>query len=54
MERHKLPNGLEVFHINPGETRFLYAEIFEAGVYGRQGIALPTQRAYSMSARTSG
>jgi 31-O-methyltransferase len=41
MERHKLPNGLEVFHINPGETRFLYAEIFEAGVYGRHGIALP-------------
>lgn len=40
---HKLPNGLSIFHVNGGETRFLYDEIFRDRLYARHGLldALP-------------
>jgi amino acid adenylation domain-containing protein/FkbM family methyltransferase len=38
--RHELPNGLEIAHINPGETAFLYEEIHEKRAYLRHGIRL--------------
>jgi amino acid adenylation domain-containing protein/FkbM family methyltransferase len=38
---HELPNGLTVFHLNPGETDYLYRGIFEEREYFRHGIALP-------------
>ncbi|WP_394836374.1 FkbM family methyltransferase [Pendulispora rubella] len=36
----KLPNGIEVFHLNAGETSFLYEEIFTRHAYCRHGITL--------------
>src|SRR4029079_3076700 len=39
--RYDLPNGMPVSHQNPGETDFLYQEIFEQRCYLRHGITLP-------------
>lgn len=36
----RLPNGLELFHLNAGETRALYQEIFEDRCYLQHGIRL--------------
>ncbi|MFB7918552.1 amino acid adenylation domain-containing protein [Streptomyces sp. NPDC056061] len=36
-----LPNGLRVVDLNPRETDFLYAEIFDAEVYRQHGITVP-------------
>jgi amino acid adenylation domain-containing protein/FkbM family methyltransferase len=35
---YELPNGMTVLHLNRGETRFLYQEIFEQESYLRHGI----------------
>ncbi|HSS49446.1 MAG TPA: FkbM family methyltransferase, partial [Thermoanaerobaculia bacterium] len=35
-----LPNGMTVAHLNEGETRFLFREIFEERTYLRHGIQL--------------
>ena len=40
MELGTLQNGLRLFYLNWGETRFLYDEIFEANSYLRHGIEL--------------
>jgi amino acid adenylation domain-containing protein/FkbM family methyltransferase len=37
---HRLPNGMEVLHHSPGETDFVYQEIFEEQNYLRHGIEL--------------
>ncbi len=37
---YQLPNGLLISHINPGETDFMYKEIFTDKVYLRHGITL--------------
>lgn len=37
---HVLPNGLEIAHLNPYETDYLYREIFEDECYLRHGIVL--------------
>ncbi|MFP5284360.1 MAG: FkbM family methyltransferase, partial [Thermoanaerobaculia bacterium] len=37
---HELPDGTVVAHRNPGETDFLFREIFEEGEYFRHGIGL--------------
>jgi FkbM family methyltransferase len=36
-----LPNGAEIFEINPHETRFLYDEIFVQNVYASYDLAVP-------------
>ncbi len=36
-----LPNGQLVAHLNEGETRFLYQEIFEQRTYLKHGIQIP-------------
>jgi amino acid adenylation domain-containing protein/FkbM family methyltransferase len=36
-----LPNGMAVAHLNEGETRFLYREIFGERIYLRHGISIP-------------
>jgi FkbM family methyltransferase len=36
----KLPNGLEVVHLNRGETLFLYDDVFVAGTYLSHGLSL--------------
>ncbi|HVR99975.1 MAG TPA: amino acid adenylation domain-containing protein [Thermoanaerobaculia bacterium] len=36
----RLPNGLEVFHLNKNETLHLYRQIFEDRIYLRHGIEL--------------
>jgi amino acid adenylation domain-containing protein/FkbM family methyltransferase len=36
-----LPNGMTVFHLNRGETQFLYEEIFERRGYVQHGIVVP-------------
>jgi FkbH-like protein/FkbM family methyltransferase len=41
LERHSLPNGIEVAHLNRYETDYLYKEIFEDHCYLRHGIRLP-------------
>jgi FkbH-like protein/FkbM family methyltransferase len=41
LERHILPNGLEVAHLNRHETEYVYKEIFEDQCYLRHGIHLP-------------
>ncbi|GBF75723.1 hypothetical protein PA598K_04151 [Paenibacillus sp. 598K] len=38
--KKRLPNGLEVYQNNEGETSFLYDEIFRKEMYFRHGIAL--------------
>lgn len=37
---YRLPNGLEVYHLNRGETDWLYSEIFEDKAYERHGLRL--------------
>ncbi len=39
-KRHTLPNGMEIIHLNPGETDFLYQEIFEDNGYLKHGLAV--------------
>jgi amino acid adenylation domain-containing protein/FkbM family methyltransferase len=38
--RYRLPNGMNVIHINRGETNFLYKEIFTEQSYLKHGIKL--------------
>ncbi|MCP4024381.1 MAG: FkbM family methyltransferase [Desulfobacteraceae bacterium] len=40
-KRFVLPNGMEIAHLNPYETRYLYDEIFVKKTYLKQGICLP-------------
>ena len=40
MDKHRLRNGLEVFHLNRAETDFLYDEVFVSGSYLSHGISL--------------
>ena len=40
MEYVRLPNGLEIAHLNRGETDFLYREIFERESYFQHGITI--------------
>ncbi|WP_437681742.1 amino acid adenylation domain-containing protein [Sorangium sp. So ce131] len=40
-ERHRLPNGLAVYHQNRNETDYLYDEIFNKKTYSFYGIHLP-------------
>jgi FkbH-like protein/FkbM family methyltransferase len=40
LERTRLPNGLQVAHLNAHETGYLYEEIFEDQCYLRHGIVL--------------
>ncbi len=40
LERHILPNGMEVAHLNRHETEYVYKEIFEDRCYLRHGIRL--------------
>ena len=37
---YRLPDGWPLFHLNPGETDFLYQEIFELRSYLRHGVTL--------------
>ncbi|HVG06172.1 MAG TPA: amino acid adenylation domain-containing protein [Thermoanaerobaculia bacterium] len=37
---HELPDGTVLAHRNPGETDFLFREIFEEGEYFRHGVSL--------------
>ncbi len=37
---YRLPNGLDVFHLNKNETLHLYRQIFEDQIYLRHGIEL--------------
>jgi len=39
-QRHTLPNGLEIVHLNPYETEYLYREIFSEQRYLKHGITL--------------
>lgn len=39
----ELPNGMPVFHLNRGETEYLYRELFEDEVYLRHGVGLPSR-----------
>ena len=41
LERHTLPNGLELAHLNRHETEYVYQEIFGDRCYLRHGIRLP-------------
>jgi FkbH-like protein/FkbM family methyltransferase len=41
LERHTLPNGLEIAHLNRHETEYVYQEIFADRCYLRHGIRLP-------------
>ncbi|MEP7271062.1 MAG: FkbM family methyltransferase, partial [Acidobacteriota bacterium] len=38
--RYRLPNGMEVFHLNRNETDFLYQEIFAEASYLKHGVTL--------------
>jgi FkbM family methyltransferase len=40
MEIRALPNGVNLYHLNWGETQFLYDEIFVANTYLQHGIEL--------------
>ncbi len=40
MRRLTLPDGLEVFSLNPDETRFMHGEVFGARCYLQHGIEL--------------
>ncbi|HTR42243.1 MAG TPA: FkbM family methyltransferase [Pseudomonadales bacterium] len=42
LERHVLPGGLEVAHLNRHETEYVYQEIFGDRCYLRHGIHLPS------------
>ncbi len=35
-----LPNGMDIVHLNPGETDFLYREIYEGEGYLKHGLAV--------------
>jgi amino acid adenylation domain-containing protein/FkbM family methyltransferase len=39
-ELYRLPNGLEVAHLNQGETDWLFTEIFEERAYARYGVTV--------------
>ncbi|MBB3114183.1 FkbM family methyltransferase [Paenibacillus phyllosphaerae] len=39
--KKQLPNGLEIYQNNEGETEFLYNEIFRKEMYFKHGITLP-------------
>ena len=39
---YRLPNGWTVEHANANETRYLYEELVEKGLYLRHGIGLPS------------
>ena len=41
--RHRLPNGLDIVHLNRYETEHVYREIFEDRCYIRHGIRLPDE-----------
>lgn len=41
-ELYKLPNGMEIYHVNDSETDFTYKEIFEELIYLRHGITIPS------------
>jgi FkbH-like protein/FkbM family methyltransferase len=41
LDRHTLPNRIEVAHLNRHETEYVYQEIFEDRCYLRHGIRLP-------------
>ena len=41
--RCTLPNGLEIAHLNPYETDYVYKEIFEDHCYVRHGVRLPDE-----------
>ncbi|MFF3847878.1 FkbM family methyltransferase [Streptomyces sp. NPDC002328] len=41
LARHRLPNGLTVWHQNEAETRHFYEDIFEHRTYAKNGITLP-------------
>jgi FkbM family methyltransferase len=40
MRQFALPDGSNVFSLNPDETRFVYREVFESSCYLRNGIEL--------------
>jgi FkbH-like protein/FkbM family methyltransferase len=40
LERHRLPNGLEVYHLNRYETDYVYREIFVDRAYVKHGITI--------------
>ena len=44
-DTHDLPDGTTVFHLNPGETDFLYDEIFRQRSYLAHGVSLPAEGA---------
>jgi hypothetical protein len=39
--KKRLPNGIEIYQNNEGETEFLYNEIFCKEIYLKHGITLP-------------
>ncbi|MFB9330898.1 FkbM family methyltransferase [Paenibacillus aurantiacus] len=39
--KKRLPNGIEIYQNNEGETEFLYNEIFRKEMYFKHGITLP-------------
>ncbi len=39
--RYRLPNGMDIFHQNEGETKHFYEDIFEHRSYVRHGIRIP-------------
>jgi len=39
-EKYRLKNGLDVYHLNQYETKFLYKEMFEEKIYFKHGISL--------------
>jgi amino acid adenylation domain-containing protein/non-ribosomal peptide synthase protein (TIGR01720 family)/FkbM family methyltransferase len=40
LERHELPNGMTVVHLNRNETEFLFGEVYEQESYLRHGITI--------------
>ncbi|MDX1540311.1 MAG: FkbM family methyltransferase, partial [Geminicoccaceae bacterium] len=40
LDGHRLPNGLEIAHVNRYETEYLFKEIFDDRAYLRHGISL--------------
>ena len=41
VSKKQLPNGIEIYQNNEGETEFLYNEIFRKEMYFKHGITLP-------------
>lgn len=39
--RYRLPNGMDIFHQNEGETRHFYEDIFDHRSYAKHGIRIP-------------